>query len=86
MKLLADWLPILAFFVVYKTVDLYWATGVAIVLSVALIGLLKLRGLPIDRMQWISLGLIVVFGGATLLMHDEQFIKAKPTILYYCLS
>ncbi len=87
MKLLADWLPILAFFVVYKTVDLYWATGVAIVLSVALIGLLKLRGLPIDRMQWISLGLIVVFGGATLLMHDEQFIKAKPTILYaaFCL-
>ena len=87
MKVLADWLPIVAFFVVYKTVDLYWATAVAIGLSVLFIVLMRLRGLPIDRMQWISLALIVVFGGATLVLHDESFIKLKPTILYgaFCL-
>jgi intracellular septation protein len=33
-------------------------------------------------MQWISLGLIVVFGGATLFLQDERFIKAKPSLLY----
>jgi intracellular septation protein len=37
-------------------------------------------------MQWISLGLIVVFGGATLLLHNENFIKWKPTVLYWLFS
>ena len=34
------------------------------------------------RIHWISLAIIVVFGGATLLLHDETFIKWKPTVLY----
>jgi len=34
-------------------------------------------------MLWVSLGIITVFGGATLLLHDETFIKWKPTILYW---
>jgi intracellular septation protein len=38
--------------------------------------------MPIDKMQWLSLGLIVVFGGATLLLQDERFIKLKPSLLY----
>ena len=33
-------------------------------------------------MLWVSLALVVVFGGATLILHDETFIKWKPTILY----
>jgi intracellular septation protein len=37
-------------------------------------------------MLWVSLGIIVVFGGATLLLHDETFIKWKPTILYWFFS
>ncbi len=86
MKLLADWLPILIFFVVYKTVDLLTATAAAIVASGAMLALLRLRGMPIDRMQWISLGLIVVMGGATLLLNDEVFIKHKPTALYVALG
>ena len=34
-------------------------------------------------MMWISLAIIAVFGGATLLLHDETFIKWKPTVLYW---
>ena len=34
-------------------------------------------------MHWLSLVIIVVFGGATLLLHDETFIKWKPTVLYW---
>lgn len=82
MKLLADWGALVVFFVTYKLVDLYWATGLAVLMSVLMIGIMRARGMPIDRMQWIGLGLIVVFGGLTLLLQDERFIKAKPTLLY----
>jgi len=34
-------------------------------------------------MLWASLAIIVVFGGATLLLHDETFVKWKPTVLYW---
>jgi intracellular septation protein len=37
-------------------------------------------------MQWISLGLIVILGGATLLLHDSRFIKWKPTALYWVIA
>lgn len=82
MKLFAEWLPIILFFIVYKAIDLYWATGVAIVATFCVMGWMRLRGHPIETMQWVSLALIVVFGGATILLHDERFIKLKPTLLY----
>lgn len=81
-KLLADWLPIILFFIVYKAVDLFWATGAAIMATLVIMGWMKLNRHPIDTMQWVGLVLIVVFGGATLLLHDERFIKLKPTLLY----
>ena len=59
------------------------ATAVAIAASFAQIGWLWLRRRKIDAMLWVSLGIIVVFGGATLLLHDETFIKWKPTVLYW---
>ena len=86
MKLLFDMLPVILFFVAYKAADIFVATGVAIVASVVQIVWLRLRGQTIDNMQWVSLGIIVVFGGMTLLLHDETFIKWKPTVLYALFS
>ncbi len=86
MRLLADWLPIVLFFIVYKAVDLYWATGVAIIATLIVMFVMRLKGHAIEPMQWVGLGLIVVFGGATILLHDELFIKLKPTILYALFS
>ena len=62
---------------------IYLATLVAIVASFAQIGWVKLRGHKVETMMWVSLGIIVLFGGATLWLHDESFIKWKPTVLYW---
>ncbi|OYX27299.1 MAG: septation protein A [Hydrogenophilales bacterium 32-62-9] len=62
---------------------IYLATLVAILASVGQIGWVKLRGHAVETMMWVSLGIIVVFGGATLWLHDESFIKWKPTVLYW---
>jgi len=83
MKFLFDLFPIILFFIAFKIKGIYAATAVAIVASFAQIGWLWLRRRKIDAMLWVSLAIIVVFGGATLLLHDETFIKWKPTVLYW---
>ncbi|MCG6952769.1 MAG: septation protein A [Betaproteobacteria bacterium] len=83
MKFLFDLFPVILFFIAFKLADIYVATGVAIAATFAQVGWLRLRRRRIDPMLWASLGIIVVFGGATLLLHDETFIKWKPTVLYW---
>jgi intracellular septation protein len=83
MKFLFDLFPVILFFVAFKVADIYVATGVAIVATLAQVGWLKLRGRKVDTMMWVSLAIIVVFGGATILLQDETFIKWKPTVLYW---
>lgn len=83
MKFLFDLLPVILFFIAFKVFDIYIATGVVIAATIAQIGWVWFRHRKVDTMLWVSLGLVVVFGGATLLLHDETFIKWKPTILYW---
>ena len=83
MKLLFDLFPLLLFFGAYKFADLYVATGVAMAASVLQIVWLVARRKKIEPMHWINLTIIVVFGGATLFLHNELFIKWKPTVLYW---
>ena len=82
MKLLFDLFPIVLFFVAYKLGDIYWATGIAMLATVGQIAWLRLRSKRIETTHWLSLVLIIVFGGMTLLFQDETFIKWKPTVLY----
>jgi intracellular septation protein len=86
MKLFLDFFPIVLFFVAFKLGGIYVATGVAIAATVAQIAWLKYSHGKIEPMQWLSLGIIVVFGGATILAHDETFIKWKPTVLYWMMG
>ncbi|MCE2775489.1 MAG: septation protein A [Burkholderiaceae bacterium] len=86
MKLLVDFFPILLFFLVFKTLGIYAATAVAIVATVAQIAWLRWRNGRVEAMQWMSLGVIVVFGGATLVAQDDTFIKWKPTVLYWLMG
>jgi intracellular septation protein len=83
MKFLFDLFPVILFFATYKFAGIYVATGVAIVATLAQVGWVHFRHGKVDKMLWVSLALVVVFGGATLLLHDPTFIKWKPTVLYW---
>ena len=86
MKLLIDFFPIILFFVAFKVWGIYVATGVAIVATIAQIAYLRLHHGKVEPMQWVSLAVIVLFGGATLLAHSDTFIKWKPTVLYWLMG
>jgi intracellular septation protein len=82
-KFLFDLFPLLLFFVAYRFADIYVATGVAMVAAVGQIAYIRLTRQKIEPMHWINLVVIVVFGGATLWLQNEAFIKWKPTVLYW---
>lgn len=86
MKFFFDLLPVLAFFVAFQLAGIYVATAVAIATTFVQVAWLKLRGKRVDAMLWASFAIIVVFGGATLVLQDETFIKWKPTVLYWMLG
>ena len=86
MKLLLDFFPIALFFVAFKLWGIYVATAVAIVATIGQIAWLRYSTGKVEAMNWLSLGIIVVFGGATILAHDETFIKWKPTVLYWLMA
>jgi intracellular septation protein len=83
MQFLADYFPLLLFFAAFKLWDIYVATAVAIAASVAQIAYFRWRRGKVQVVHWLSLAIIATFGGATLLLHDETFIKLKPTVLYW---
>ncbi len=83
MKFLFDLFPVILFFVAFKLSDIFVATAVAIVATALQIGWSLWRRHRVSKMQWASLVIIGVFGGATLALHDETFIKWKPTVLYW---
>jgi len=86
MKILFDLFPLLLFFAAFKVAGIFAATAVAIAASFAQIGWTRFRKRKVDPMLWVSLGVIVVFGGATLLLRNETFVKWKPTVLYWCFA
>lgn len=59
------------------------ATVVAILATTLQIAYVKLRGRKVDLMLWVSFAIIVIFGGLTIYLHDDDFIKWKPTLIYW---
>ncbi len=82
MKFLIDFFPILLFFVAYKMGDIYTAT--AILMGATVLQMLLIRRMEgkLQTLHKITLVLVLGFGALTLGLHDERFIKWKPTILY----
>jgi intracellular septation protein len=83
MKFLFDMFPVILFFVVFKLFGIYEATAVAIAATGVQIGWVYFRHRKVEPMLWVSLAVIVVFGGATIYLQNETFIKWKPTVLYW---
>ncbi len=83
MKFLFDIFPVILFFVAFKLYGIYVATAVAIAATFIQVGWSWARHRKVDNMLWATLAIIVLFGGATLLLQDETFIKWKPTVLYW---
>ena len=81
--LLLDFLSTIVFLVlVALKVDPTIAASLAIALGVAQVLFLKFTGRPVAPLQWMGLGLVLVFGTASLLTHDSRFLMVKPTIIY----
>ncbi len=83
LKILFDFFPIILFFIVFKVAGIYAATAVTIAATFAQIGWVWFKHRKVEPMLWMSLAVVVVFGGATLLFHNDTFIKWKPTVLYW---
>jgi len=86
MGMLFDFLPILAFFVTLKFTDVYVATGVAVAATIAVAIYQRVKKGRVEPMTLVSAGLMVLFGGLTIALHDEVFVKWKPTVLQILLA
>jgi len=81
MKPILEFFPIVLFFIAYKLYDIYTATAVVIVATIVQVVAYWLIYRKVETLQWITLALILIMGGATLYLQDEQFIKWKLTII-----
>ena len=81
MKFLFDFFPILLFFLAYKVYDIYVATAVAIAASIAQVGMFWFKHRRFENSHLITLVIVVLFGGATIILQNEMFIKWKPSVL-----
>jgi intracellular septation protein len=81
--LILDLASTIVFFVLFTvTHNVILSVIIGMVLGVGQIGLALAREQKIDTMQWMSLGLVLASGSATLLTHDARFVMFKPSIIY----
>ncbi|WP_260259213.1 septation protein A [Vibrio intestinalis] len=82
MKQLLDFLPLIVFFALYKLQNIYVATGALIVATAIQIAVTYLVYKKVEKMQLITFVMVAIFGGMTIFLHDDNFIKWKVTIVY----
>jgi len=81
MKFLFDFFPVLLFFIAYKMYDIYVATAVLIIACFIQTICYRMMHKKFEKSHVITLILVSLFGGATLLLQDEMFIKWKPSVI-----
>ncbi len=83
MKLLFDFFPILLFFIFFKLFGIYVATATAMTAALVQVLFFRLCYQRYEKIQVISMLIILILGGATLFFHNPWFIKWKPTGIYW---
>ena len=84
---ISDLLSTIIFIVVFaSTGNAPLAIGVSIAVGILQIVVEKLRGRPVSTMQWASMGLVIVFGTASLFTHDNRFMMIQPTIIEFAIA
>jgi intracellular septation protein len=86
VKAMLDFAPLLVFFVANRVADIYIATGAVMTTTLVAMGIAHFRYRRIDPMLWLVGAMVFVFGTATLLFHDPEFIKIKLTVIYVLLA
>lgn len=86
MKLLFDFFPVIVFFVAYKVWGIFAATAAAIAASIVQVGYHRWQRGRFEPLHLATLGLIVIFGGATLLLNDKHYIMWKPTVVHWAIA
>lgn len=86
MKFLFDFLPFVLFYVTYVKWGIYAATAVAIAASALQIIVSLTLGHQVQRMQWVSMGLIAVFGGLALILQNPIFIMWRSSVVNWLLA
>ncbi|PSV40857.1 septation protein A [Photobacterium sp. GB-210] len=82
MKQLLDFIPLIIFFILFKTSGIFIATGALIAATAVQVALTWFIYKKVEKMQLVTFVLVAVFGGLTIFLHDENFIKWKVTIIY----
>ncbi len=86
MKTLLDFLPFVLFFGAFKLFDIYVGTAVLMAATALQMAVVYKMDGRLQAMHKITLALVLVFGTLTLVLHDERFIKWKPTVLYAAMA
>jgi intracellular septation protein len=81
MNQVLEWSPLIVFFVVFELFGIYWATAALMVVCTVVMIAHRMRTGRFKTMHVITVGVLLVLGSATLLLHDKRFIQWKPTVL-----
>jgi intracellular septation protein len=82
MKALLDFVPLVVFFFLAKTQTIFIATQGLLIASVAIYSLhFILQKGRLEKSQWITLLLTLAFGGMTLYLHDDMWLRWKSPII-----
>lgn len=81
MNQVLEWSPLIVFYLGFKLLGLYWATGALMVICVAVMFIHRFRAGSYKVMHVVTASVALVLGGATFLFHDTRFIQWKPTVL-----
>ncbi|MGP1925005.1 MAG: septation protein A [Arsenophonus sp. NEOnobi-MAG3] len=86
MRHLLNFIPLIVFFIVYKKIDIFYASGALMIATALSILIIYLINKKFEKSSLLTLISMIIFGGLTLIFHSDLFIKWKVTVIYAIFS